>query len=99
MRAQPSSRLPTLDAMRGTASLAVVLYHLGFAGTFAAHGYLAVDFFFLLSGVVITRAYQGKLERGMKARLARTGKQLGLTAGAVATATLLAGCTVSSRSA
>lgn len=65
MRAQPSSRLPTLDAMRGTASLAVVLYHLGFAGTFAAHGYLAVDFFFLLSGVVITRAYQGKLERGM----------------------------------
>ena len=75
MRAQPSSRLPTLDAMRGTASLAVVLYHLGFAGTFAAHGYLAVDFFFLLSGVVITRAYQGKLERA-RADLAAIDAQL-----------------------
>ena len=35
-----------------SATLGLVFLGLGFAGTFAAHGYLAVDFFFLLSGVV-----------------------------------------------
>lgn len=54
-----------LDALRGVASLLVVWYHVfegyAFAGggliTGLNHGYLAVDFFFMLSGFVITYAY------------------------------------------
>ncbi len=54
----PPPRLLTLDAMRGVAALLVVLYHLRDKGVFwAQSGYLAVDFFFLLSGFVIARTY------------------------------------------
>ncbi|QNK72577.1 acyltransferase [Variovorax sp. PAMC28562] len=60
-----NSRLLTLDAMRGLAAVGVILFHLDFIGPFAQSGYLAVDFFFLLSGVVIARAYQTRLERGL----------------------------------
>ena len=57
-----------LDGLRGVAALMVILYHVfegyAFAGgttidTFN-HGYLAVDFFFILSGFVIGYAYDDR---------------------------------------
>lgn len=57
----------TLDAMRGVAACAVVLFHaktvLGIQ--IAAHGYLAVDLFFALSGFVIAKSYDAKFAGGM----------------------------------
>ncbi len=57
-----------LDGLRGAAALMVVWYHVfegfAFASTTAIttfnHGYLAVDFFFLLSGFVISYAYDSR---------------------------------------
>lgn len=58
--------LPTLTGLRGIAALAVVFYHIrGGMGGFApdwliallAHGYLAVDLFFVLSGFVLWWTY------------------------------------------
>ena len=60
-----------LDGMRGVAALLVVIYHIfeGFAFaettngegsgliTTLNHGHIAVDFFFILSGLVISYAY------------------------------------------
>jgi len=73
---QPASDTPTgqgrrhfamLDAMRGTAALGVVCLHLHalLAPISAPHGYLAVDFFFGLSGLVISRAYVARLAQGL----------------------------------
>ncbi|MCJ2091115.1 acyltransferase [Methylobacterium sp. J-072] len=56
-----------LDFLRGVAALAVVLYHSStrFNLPFLfPHGYLAVDFFFSLSGFVIARAYQTRISSG-----------------------------------
>lgn len=60
-----------LDGLRGTAALLVLIYHvfegLAFAGGDVEpiwginHGYLAVDFFFILSGFVIGYAYDERL--------------------------------------
>jgi len=50
----------TLDALRGVAALAVVLYHLPVGGL-APRGYLAVDLFFLMSGFVVANAYEARL--------------------------------------
>lgn len=50
----------TLDALRGVAAFAVMIYHQQ-STTVMGHGYLAVDFFFLLSGFVIAKAYERKL--------------------------------------
>ena len=59
-----------LDGLRGVAALLVVFYHIfegfSFAGggtliTTINHGYLAVDFFFILSGFVIGYAYDGQM--------------------------------------
>lgn len=63
-----SRRYFGLDGMRGFAALVVVLNHVGMhqANAFAPHGYLAVDFFFALSGFVIALAYEDKLLRGQK---------------------------------
>ena len=58
----------TLDAMRGTAAIAVVLYHLGallYPIQLAERGYLAVDFFFVLSGFIVAYAYEERLEKGL----------------------------------
>ena len=69
---QRSHRFETLDALRGVAALTVVQVHLPFL--FAArmpfpHAYLAVDFFFMLSGFVLTYAYGQRLGEGWPARL------------------------------
>jgi peptidoglycan/LPS O-acetylase OafA/YrhL len=54
---------PILDGLRGVAAIMVVAFHLfeaHAASRFAQvinHGYLAVDFFFLLSGFVVAYAY------------------------------------------
>lgn len=67
-----------LDGLRGVAALLVVFHHVfegyAFAGsvngvsdgtlTHFNHGYLAVDFFFLLSGFVIGYAYDDRWSRG-----------------------------------
>ena len=59
-------QLPTLTGLRGIAALAVLFYHIrGSMGGFApdwlialfAHGYLAVDLFFILSGFVLWWTY------------------------------------------
>jgi peptidoglycan/LPS O-acetylase OafA/YrhL len=50
----------TLDALRGVAAFAVMIYHQQHT-TVMGHGYLAVDFFFILSGFVIAKAYERKL--------------------------------------
>jgi peptidoglycan/LPS O-acetylase OafA/YrhL len=60
---------PVLDGLRGVAALTVVAFHLCEAhapNRFAQvinHGYLAVDFFFLLSGFVIGYAYDDRWSR------------------------------------
>lgn len=61
-------RYSTLDGMRGIAAIAVALYHWGFATErMAEPGYLAVDFFFALSGFVIAATYTSRLEQQMTA--------------------------------
>jgi peptidoglycan/LPS O-acetylase OafA/YrhL len=55
----------TLDALRGVAAFAVMIYHQQHTAV-VGHGYLAVDFFFLLSGFVIAKAYERKLLSGMR---------------------------------
>ena len=63
-----------LDGLRGVAALLVVFYHIfegfSFAGggtiiTAINHGYLAVDFFFILSGFVIGYAYDDRWKKNM----------------------------------
>ncbi len=86
-----------LDGLRGVAALAVVTFHFmewiftDSSKNFIGHGFLAVDFFFCLSGFVIGYAYDNRIEKmGMfaffKARLIRLhplvllGSVLGLLA-------------------
>lgn len=63
-----------LDGLRGVAALLVVFYHIfegfSFAGggtliTVINHGYLAVDFFFILSGFVIGYAYDDRWKKSL----------------------------------
>jgi peptidoglycan/LPS O-acetylase OafA/YrhL len=56
-----------LDGLRGIAALAVVVFHFMEwvyepSKNFIAHGFLAVDFFFCLSGFVIAYAYDNRIE-------------------------------------
>ena len=59
-------RYEILDGLRGVASVIVVIFHIfesysaGPAYQFINHGYLAVDFFFVLSGFVIGYAYDDR---------------------------------------
>lgn len=55
----------TLDALRGVAAFDVMIYHQQHAAVMG-HGYLAVDFFFILSGFVIAKAYERKLLSNMR---------------------------------
>ena len=56
----------TLDGLRGLAALAVALFHLD--ATLMPGGYLAVDFFFALSGFVLIRTYEPRFDKGMAVR-------------------------------
>ena len=62
-------RYEILDGLRGVAAVIVVIFHLfeayahGQATQIVNHGYLAVDFFFLLSGFVIGYAYDDRWDR------------------------------------
>jgi peptidoglycan/LPS O-acetylase OafA/YrhL len=86
-----------LDGLRGIAALAVVVFHFmewiytDPSKNFIGHGFLAVDFFFCLSGFVIGYAYDDRIEKmGLlnffKARIIRlhplviAGSVLGLLA-------------------
>lgn len=85
-------RYEALDGLRGVAAVGVMLYHIGgWTGRswLVPHGYLAVDFFFCLSGFVLAHAY-GRREIGwlgfMRQRLVRLWPLIALT--------MLAGATV-----
>ncbi|OWV67829.1 acyltransferase [Rhizobium sp. R339] len=56
-----------LDELRGIAALSVVLLHASqtFGFGLASYAYLAVDFFFCLSGFVLANAYDQKLKSGV----------------------------------
>lgn len=62
-------RYEILDGLRGVAAMLVVAFHLfetysaGPAHQIINHGYLAVDFFFVLSGFVIGYAYDDRWDR------------------------------------
>jgi len=57
----------TLDALRGIAAIGVVTFHMknAFLPFAAAGGYLAVDLFFMMSGVVLSHAYEHRFQAGM----------------------------------
>ncbi len=70
--APAKSHYVILDGLRGVASLMVVVFHLFEAWSggdpekqIINHGYMAVDFFFLLSGFVIAYAYDDRWTQGM----------------------------------
>lgn len=77
----PIDRLAGLDALRAIAALCVVVMHVhaiwpAFPDV-AGYSYLAVDFFFMLSGFVMARTYEARLAAGfgavrfLRARAAR----------------------------
>lgn len=64
---QTKKHFEILDGLRGIAALAVVTFHFmewaytDYSKDFIGHGFLAVDFFFCLSGFVIGYAYDDRL--------------------------------------
>jgi len=79
---QGKKHFEILDGLRGVAALGVVIFHFmewvypDASKNFIGHGFLAVDFFFCLSGFVIGYAYDDRMEKmGLwgffKARLIR----------------------------
>lgn len=87
---------PILDGLRGVAAIIVVTFHLteplgtGHLDILVNHGYLAVDFFYLLSGFVIGYAYDGRwhnmtVATFFKRRIERLQPMvvLGMTLGAI----------------
>lgn len=64
-------RYEILDGLRGVAAVIVVIFHLfetyseGVPYQIMNHGYLAVDFFFVLSGFVVGYAYDSRWNKGM----------------------------------
>lgn len=63
-------RYEILDGLRGVAALMVVIFHISEAFSYDPvykhfnHGFLAVDFFFVLSGFVTGYAYEGRMRSG-----------------------------------
>jgi peptidoglycan/LPS O-acetylase OafA/YrhL len=60
-------RFVVLDGLRGVAAFFVAYFHAGRGFGFPiypAHAYLAVDFFFCLSGFVISYAYDNQIQNG-----------------------------------
>lgn len=94
---KPKPRFEILDGLRGIAAMIVVAFHIfeihseGPALQIINHGYLAVDFFFALSGFVIGYAYDYRWNDGMttwsffKTRIIRLQPMmiLGVTFGAL----------------
>ncbi|MFV0471423.1 MAG: acyltransferase family protein [Paludibacteraceae bacterium] len=86
-----------LDALRGVAAIMVVLFHIleiysdgDHVKQFINHGYLAVDFFFMLSGYVMAHAYDDRwgkmsIKAFFKRRLVRLHPMIvaGMVVGAV----------------
>ncbi len=65
-RAAPR-RFEALDSLRGVCAVLVVMFHMPVASHWrdwglVQHGYLFVDYFFVLSGFVIAHAYAGRLK-------------------------------------
>ncbi len=65
---QTKQHFEILDGLRGVAALAVVTFHFmewvyAPADNFIGHGFLAVDFFFCLSGFVIGYAYDDRIAK------------------------------------
>ena len=79
-------RFTALDGMRGVCALMVVFYHAFRSAHRFEHGYLSVDVFFILSGFVLSFAYQDKLVSGfsldafLRARFVRLWPALTLAA-------------------
>ena len=65
---------PVLDGLRGTAAFSVFLFHFcemlvpDLAHNPMGHAFLAVDFFFALSGFVLGHAYDARMSAGIGAR-------------------------------
>ncbi len=96
-----------LDGLRGVAALLVLFYHIAEGYSFAYgtpiieginHGYLAVDFFFILSGFVLGYAYDDRWKKGFslkeffRRRLIRLHPMVILGAIVGATSFVLGGC-------
>lgn len=66
---QTKRHFEILDGLRGIAALAVVIFHFmewaytDYSKNFIGHGFLAVDFFFCLSGFVIGYAYDDRITK------------------------------------
>jgi peptidoglycan/LPS O-acetylase OafA/YrhL len=61
-------RYESLDGMRGICAIIVAIFHFDTAlhnGHLINHGWLSVDVFFVLSGFVISSAYEEKLRAGL----------------------------------
>lgn len=68
-RLPDGGRFVALDALRGIAALAIAAYHLHATGpllgsAIVRNGWIAVDFFFVLSGFVIAASYGARLAEG-----------------------------------
>ena len=65
---QTKKHFKILDGLRGVAALAIVVFHFAewiyadYTQNFIVHGFLAVDFFFCLSGFVVAYAYDNRVE-------------------------------------
>ena len=56
-----------MNGLRGMAALAVVAYHWSLRhALYLENGFLAVDFFFVLSGFVIAHSYEKRIKHGLK---------------------------------
>jgi len=69
MQSPPREQFIALAGLRGVAALVVLQWHgkIFLGGASLPSGYLAVDFFFLLSGWVLAHAYDGRLGTSMTA--------------------------------
>lgn len=70
MRVHRSRVFPALDGLRALAAICVVLYHLRIwfpEIRVVNQAYLAVDFFFILSGFIVSHAYGARLQNGLPA--------------------------------
>src|ERR1700744_2229878 len=67
-----------LDGLRGVAAIAVVILHASYCFKLhvPAHAYLAVDFFFCLSGFIIAHAYDRPFAEGRIALRAFVQKRI-----------------------